>query len=397
MSHTQLKPAEDSMSSQLAVRPVTTDAEHQAFLKMPWKVYKDDPNWTAPIWSEHVKFFDSARNPELGHIEMQKYVAWRGDEPVGTIIALVNRAYNDYHKENVGWFGQFELINDPEVGAALLGSAEEWLRAKGVSKMMGPATYSTNSEIGLLVQGHDTPSMILMPYHKAYYQCFVEDCGMVKHIDLWAWWLDAEAMKKNPEQPMERFGRLAAKIRQRRNYTVRTVDMKHFDKEVEHVKRLYNEAWAKNWGFIPLNDGEIDALAEGMKAMLDPNIVVVVEVKGEVVGFAIPVPDVFQPMRKAKMKPGEPEFWQLLKLIWHWKIAGKIDRVRVWGMGVVEEHRGTGIDAVMYYEMLARALPRGYRHIEMSWILETNDMMNRPIVNVGGEVYKTYRVYEKAF
>jgi hypothetical protein len=263
--------------------------------------------------------------------------------------------------------------------------------------MMGPATYSTNSEIGLLVQGHDTPSMILMPYHKPYYQRFVEDCGLVKHIDLWAWWLDAEALQNSPEKQMERFARLAEKIRQRRNYTVRTVDMKHFDKELEHVKRLYNSAWAKNWGFIPLTDGEIDALAEGMKAMLDPNIVVVVEHEGEVIAFAIPVPDVFQPMRQAKMKPGEPEFWQLLKLIWHWKIVGKIDRARIWGMGVAEEHRAGGVDALMYYEMLSRALPRGYRHVEMSWILENNDMMNRPIINVGGKVYKTYRVYEKAF
>jgi GNAT superfamily N-acetyltransferase len=385
------------MSSSLSVRPVSSEAEYQAFLRMPWKVYKDNPNWTAPLWKEHVHFFDPAHNPELKHIDHQKFVAWRGSEPVGTVIAHINHAYNNFQGENTGWFGQFELINDSEVGAALLSTAEDWVRAKGVNKMMGPGTYSTNSEIGLLIKGHESPTMILMPYHQPYYQGFVEACGFTKSMDLFAWYVNAEKVGgRNAEHMPERLTRLAAKLRERKNFTTRLVNMKKFDEEIATVKKIYNQAWAKNWGFIPFTDEEIDHLAEGLKVMVDPKIVVWVEREGEPVAFGIPMPDVNQPMRAAKMKPGEPEWWQLLKLIWHWKVATKPTGVRVWAMGILEEYRGSGVDAIMYYELLQRGLKRGYQDIEMSWILENNDMMNRGIQNFTGEIYKIYRVYEKA-
>jgi len=381
------------MTSNLSIRPVTTEAEYKDFLYMPWRVYKDTPNWSAPLWSEHVKFFDAKKNPELKHLDLQKFIAYRGDQPVGTIVAFVNRAYNEFYNENTGWFGQFELLNDPEVGAALLGTAEDWLRGKGVNKIMGPATYSTNSEIGLLIKGHDTPSMILMPYHQPYYQGFVEGCGYTKSMDLFAWWVDAKKLQDTGI--LDRVARLAEKLVKRKHFTVRTVRMNDWNNEIGHVKRLYNQAWTKNWGFIPMNDDEIAVLAAGMKDMIDPNIVVVVEVDSVPVAFAVPLPDLNVPMRAAKMKAGENEILQLIRLLWNWKVVGKIDRVRVWGMGILEEYRGTGVDALMYYEMLKRGLARGYKNIEMSWILENNDMMNRAIQNFGGEIYKTYRVYEK--
>lgn len=384
------------MSQPLSIRPVTTQADLDAFLRIPWKVYKDDPNWSAPLWKEHVHFFDPKHNPELKHIDHQKFVAWRGSETVGTIIAHVNHAYNKTHEENAGWFGQFELLNDAEAGAALIATAEEWLRGKEVSKIMGPATYSTNSEIGLLIDGQDSPTMILMPYHKAYYKGFVEACGYGKAMDLFAYIIDlhkfagAKADKIDP-----RILRVVERIRKRGNFDIRLVDMKNWDSEIAKVKTLYNQIWAKNWGFIPLTNEEIDHLAEGLKAMVDPNIAMWVEVEGKKVAVAIPLPDVNQPMRASKMKPGEPEFWQLLKLIWNWKVRGKVTGVRVWAMGILEEYRTSGLDALMYYEMLTRGIPRGYEFVEMSWILENNEMMNRGVLSLGAKVYKTYRVYEK--
>jgi hypothetical protein len=272
------------------------------------------------------------------------------------------------------------------------------VRAKGVTKIMGPGTYSTNSEIGLLVQGNDSPTMILMPYHKAYYAGFVEGCGFTKEMDLYAYYIDAVkfAGAKGEKIP-ERITRVVERIRKRGNFTVRMADMKHFDQEIVKLKAMYNTVWAKNWGFIPLTDEEIDHLAEGLKAMIDPNIAMWVEVDGKPIACAIPLPDVNTPMRKSKMMPGEPEIWQLLKLIWNWKVASKVTGVRIWAMGILEEYRASGVDALMYYEMLKRGLPRGYRDVEMSWILENNVMMNRGVQSFGGEIYKTYRVYEKVF
>jgi GNAT superfamily N-acetyltransferase len=381
----------------LAVRPVSSDSDLQAFLRMPWTVYKDDPVWAAPLWSEHVKFFDPAKNVELQHIDHQKFVAWRGDTPVGTIIAFVNQAYNDFQGENAGWFGQFEILNDQEVAHALLKTAEDWVRAKGVNKLMGPATYSTNSEIGLQISGFDMAHTIQSPHARAYVQPLLESYGgFTKAMDLWYWRFDANVWggKKADKLP-EKIVRVAQKIQKRKNFVVRTVNMKDFNNEVDRVKVIYNQAWAKNWGFVPMSDEEIDSLAKGLKDMIDPAMGLFVELDGEPIAFAMPLPDIYQPMRLAHLKPGEPEIWQLLRLIWYWKVLRRVTGIRAWALGVLEEHRASGVDALLYYELLKRGLPRGYVDAEMSWILETNDKMNAIIRMMGAEIYKIFRVYEK--
>jgi len=382
----------------VAVKPVSTDAELQAFLRMPWTVYKDNPVWSAPLWSEHVKFFDPKHNVELQHIDHQKFIAWRGDTPVGTIIAFVNHAYNEFQEQNAGWFGQFELLNDQEAAHALLKTAEDWVRAKGVDKLMGPATYSANSEIGLQVDGFDQRQMIQSPIAPPYSKALVESYpGMVKTMDLWYWYFDGRKWGgKKADNPPAKLKRVVEKLRVRNNkFRIRPADMSHFKEELDRIKLIYNQAWAKNWGFVPLSEAEIDNLAKSLKDMVDPNLVMFAEVDGKPIAFALPMPDVYEPMRLARMKPGEPELWQLLRLIWHWKVRGKTSGVRVWAMGVLEEYRKAGVDAMMYYEMLMAGLKRGYVDIEMSWILENNDKMNTIIAAMGAKIYKTFRVYEK--
>jgi len=381
----------------VVVRPVETDADLQAFLRMPWTVYKDDPVWSAPLWSEHVKFFDPERNMELKHIDHQKFVAWRGDTPVGTVIAFVNHAYNKFQEQNAGWFGQFEILDDREAAHALLKVAEDWVKAKGVDKMMGPATYSTNSEIGLQISGHDEKQMIQSPHARAYVQGHIESYGgYEKSMDLWYWRLDGNGWGgRKADKIPDKIVRVAELTRKRKKFTIRPVDMSHFKDEVEKVKVIYNQAWSKNWGFVPMSDEEIDSLAVGLKDMIDPNMALFVEVDGKQVAFALPLPDVYEPMRLAHCKPGEPELLQLARLIWHWKVAGHIGAIRVWALGVLEEYRASGVDALLYYEMLKRGLPRGYLDIEMSWILENNDKMNAIIRMMGAHIYKTFRVYEK--
>jgi GNAT superfamily N-acetyltransferase len=389
---------EGERMSDLSVRPVSSEADQQAFLRMPWTVYKDDPCWTPPLWSEHVRFFDPAHNVELKHIDFEKFVAWRGGQPVGTIIAHINHAYNRFQEQNVGWFGQFEVLDDREAALALLNAAEEWVKARGVDAIMGPATFSTNSEIGMLIDGFEHPQMIMTPHSRPYYRGFVESAGYQKAMDLWYWHFNGEDWggKKADKLP-EKLTRVVNKIRTRRNFKVRQANLRDFRAEVERLKVIYNQAWAKNWGFVPMDDEEIDKLARDLKPMVDPHIVVIVEVDSKPVAFGLPLPDVYQPLRKAHCKPGEPEWLQMLRLLWHWKVRRDINGVRVWGLGVLEEYRGTGVDALMYYEMIKNGLPRGYVNIEMSWILETNDMMNRAIEMLGAKVYKTYRVFEKKF
>ena len=385
--------------SEVTVRKVSSEDEYQAFLRLPWTIYKDEPHWTPPLWKEHVEFFDPERNVELRHIDFEKFVAWRGDTPVGTIIAHINHNYNEFQEVNVGWFGQFEVLNDPQAAAALLKMAENWVSDKGVDSIIGPATFSTNSEIGLLVDGYDTPPMILCTHAPRYYRDFIESNGFEKAMDMWCWYMNGNDWggKEAPRAP-EKIARVVEKIRKRRNFTMRNPNMRRFEEELAHLKLIYNQAWAKNWGFLPMTDEEFDQVAAGLKQMADPHITFFVEVDGEPVAFGLPLPDIYRPLRQARCKPGEPHWWQLLRLIWHWKIRPTGRKgVRVWALGALEEYRGTGVDALLYYEMLLAGLKRGYVDIEMSWILETNDMMNRGIQLLGAEVYRTYRVYEKKF
>jgi hypothetical protein len=262
---------------------------------------------------------------------------------------------------------------------------------------MGPATYSTNSEIGLLVEGHEHPQTLLLPHARAYAQGLVESYdGFQKAMDLWLWYFDAQQWGgKAADKMPKKIVRVVEKIRQRRNFTVRVAEMSRFPEEVEKVKVIYNQAWAQNWGFVPLDEKEVDHLAADMKDMLDPAIVIFVERDGKTVGFGLPLPDLYRPLRKARCKPGEPHWWQLLRLIWHWKIVGKTSGVRAWAMGVIDEYRGLGVDALLYFEMIRRGLLRGYVDVEMGWTLENNDAINAVGPMTGAKVYKTYRVYEK--
>jgi GNAT superfamily N-acetyltransferase len=382
--------------SEVTVRPVTTRADEQAFLRMPWAVYDESTSWTPPLWREHVRYFDPVYNAELQHIDFERFVAWRGETPVGTIIAHVNHAFNDFQKANDGWFGQFELLDDREAADALLQTAEEWLRAKGVEGIYGPATYSTNSEIGLLVEGFDQPHSIMTPWAMPYYQGFVEANGFQKYKDLWSWYFDGNAWGGlKADRLPEKLTRIVGKIKERKNLTLRQVDMRHFDEEVARAKVIYNQAWEENWAFVPMSEVEIDHLAEELKPMVDPHMILFVELEGEPVGFGLPLPDVYQPLRKARCKPGEPHWFQLARLIWHWKVRRDVDRIRAWALGVLKEYRGTGVDALLYFELLKRGLPRGYLNVEMSWILEDNDMMNRAFRMLEARINKVWRVYYK--
>ena len=377
----------------LVIKPVKNIEERKAFLSFPWKVYKDDPYWVPPIFSERVYFTDPKKNPFFENNEAQLYMALRGEEIVGTIAAFTNRRHNEHQNENVGFFGFFEVLEDYEAAEALLNTAENWVREKGHAALRGPAQWNTNDECGLLVDGFDDLPRIMMTYNPRYYVDYIERAGYKYARDLWAYQLPVKDFMKNIGDRLER---ITTKILERKEITIRKLNMKIFDEEVAKVKLLYNEAWSQNWGFVPMTDAEFDKLAEGLHDILDPDLVYIAEKDGKTVGFSITLPDLNEALHRAYPKPNTPEWWAMAKLGWYWKVQKSVTWVRVLVLGVIPEYRKSGIDALFYYKSAQAALKKGMKMAEMSWILDNNDKMNRPIIAMGAEVYKTYRFYEKA-
>ncbi len=382
------------MKNGLVIEQVQTLAERKAFIRLPWKIYRHDPYWVPPLVSERLEFLDPARHPFYRHADVALFLARRGDEVVGTIASLVNHRHNEYWNERTGFFGLFEVVEDEEVAHALLQTACDWAREQGMDAIRGPANFSTNEEIGLLVDGWNGPPVMMMTYNPRYYATFIESAGFSRVMDLLAYIVDLEPFHRDglPERTV----RVADKVKEHRGLSVRPLDLRHFDEDVAHFKRIYHAAWSRNWGFVPMSDEEIDHVAAQLRQILDPEICFFVEKDGEPIGAVVILPDLNQPLLKAYPHPDVPEWWTMLKLFWHWKVRRSVTTARGWAGGVIEPHRGVGADAVLAIEAGKALLRRGYRRLEGSWILENNLMTRRLVESYGGQVYRTYRLYEKA-
>lgn len=374
---------------QLRITPVENENERLAFLTFPWKVYRHDRYWVPPLLSERKAFTDPKKNPFYQHARVQLFVAQRGGEIVGTIAAFTNDLYNQFHEANVGWFGFYEVLPDPEAARALLDTAVGWARDAGHASILGPAQFSTNDEIGLLVDGFDDTPRILMTYNPRSYPGYVEAAGFHKAMDLFAYRASLDTIS------LDKVRRVVRKIRTRRNFHIRSIRMDDFAREVENIKTVYNKSWERNWGFVPMTDAEVARLGEQLKPILDPDLVAMVEDEGRVVGFGLTLPDLNQPLRRAYPRPGRPEWLTLLRLAWHWKVRREVNWIRAFGLGVLPEYRGSGVDALLYFHTLEQAIKKSYRSVEMSWLLESNEMVLRSAEFLGGRRYKTYRVYER--
>ncbi len=381
-------------NGKLEIQPVQTPQERLAYIHFQWEVYKDDPLWVPPLISERVAFLDKERHPFHRHSEVELFMARRNGQPVGTIAAILNNRHNEFHGERVGFFGLFEVLPDREAAEALLETACTWARERGLTAIRGPANFSTNEEVGLLVDGWDGPPVIMMTYNPRYYVDFIEGAGFHKAMDLLAYIVDLTPFGRRGENLPPKLLRVARKVQQRGGFTVRKIDMRHFDEEVVRFKNIYNSAWEKNWGFVPLTDAEIDHLAASLKQILDPNILWFAEKDGEAIGAMVPLPDLNQALIRAYPRPGVPEWWTMAKLLWHWKVGRCVDTMRGFAGGVLEQYRGRGVEALLFVKLAEAALPR-YNRCEISWVLENNIMMRRTAEMLGAHVYRTYRIYEK--
>lgn len=368
----------------MQIEPVTDNEGLDEFIRLPWTVYEGEPNWVPPLKSE-MRFVLGAENPFFHHAEAACFLAREGGTVVGRIAAIIDRNHINLHKEQAGFFGFFECLPDFHIAERLIDTAGGWLKERGIEIMRGPVNPSTNDECGFLLEGFDAPPMIMMPYTPPRYLDYMEDCGLAKVKDLYAY------LAIIPEVTAAgRLERLAAGVKNRvPGLTVRPAQMKHFPRELAIVKDIYNSAWSHNWGFVPMTDEEIDSMAKRLKPLIVPDLLLLAEVNGDPAAFYMAVPDFNQVLRRVNGRLGPTG---MLKFLWY---SRKIDDIRVLTMGVKEGYRKKGIEGLLYLEAFKAAMRKGYRRAEMSWILEDNVLMQRGCELMGGRLYKKYRIFEK--
>ena len=357
------------------------------FLRLPWRIYRDDPVWVPPLLHDQRTLLDREKHPFHQHADVEYFLARdAGGEPVGRIAAIVNHLHNEFHEERVGFFGFFESIDDAAVARALLDAAEAWLRERGMQAVRGPMNFSTNEECGLLVEGFEHPPVVMMTHNPPYYEALLRGAGYAKEKDLLAWDLDPT---KHGGAPPERLERSEERLLRRAGVTIRPLRMKDFDRELARVEEVYNDAWERNWGFVPMTSAEFAFMAKQLKPVVDPGLCLIMESGDEPVGFALALPDFNQALRHidGRLLP-----FGIFKLLWHKR---KIDRCRVITLGVKQRLRGRGLDALMYLYYFREAPRLGYPRGECSWILEDNLEMSRALERMGAYPYKTYRILGK--
>jgi len=369
----------------VVVRPVASRTDRDRFIRLPWRIYANDPVWVPPLISEVRAALDPARHPFHEHAEVALFLAWRGDAVVGRIAAILNHAHIAFHEEKAGFFGLFESINDPIVAHELLRAAGKWLHERGMQIMRGPMNLSTNDELaspGVLIDGFDAPPVVLMAHTPAYYVSLLESEGFTKAKDLLAYWLD------NAVQG--RFASFAERVRERHDVRIRHLDMGRFEADVALVQRIYNAAWEKNWGFVPMTEAEIRHMAKSFRPIVVPEYVLLAFVGDVPVGFSLLLPDYNVALRhvNGRMFP-----FGVVRFLWHRR---RIRTVRMLTLGLIPEYRNRGLDALLIHSQILTSLGKGVTGGECSWILEDNWEMRRGLERMGAKAYKTYRVYEKA-
>ncbi len=368
--------------NKIVVASVIGKKELMRFIKFQWKIYKDNPYWVPPLLLDRKKLLDKEKNPFYKHSEAEFFLASRGGEIVGRIGAIINHNHNKEHNENIGFFGFFECINDQSVANELFDTVKSWMRKRGVTAVRGPANPSVNDEYGLLIDGFDKEPVILMPYNPMYYANLIESAGFEKAKDLYAYFLSQDLVYT------DKLERIAQMVKEREDLTFRSINMKKFYEELDSIKKIYNGAWQYNWGAVPMTDEEFENLAKDLKPVVVPELVIIAEVKGEPIGFALSLPNlnsILKYNKKGRLIPG------LIRLLLQ---KNKIDGVRVIVLGVLKEYQKTGAASVLFLETARRAKKLGYKWGEASWVLEDNVMMNRSAEILKGTRDKTYRIYQ---
>lgn len=371
----------------IRIRKVENEKDRMDFIKFPWKIYKGDPYWVPPLIFDVRKNLDPNKNPFFKHADVQLFLAEKEGKLAGRIAAIKNNNHNNFHKDKAGFFGFYETIDDEDVSDLLLDTACEWVKEKGLNEILGPVNPSTNDECGLLVEGFNSSPVFLMPYNPKHYQNKIENFGFEKANDMYAYYIPSEVIKD--PKIMNRLERMTELIKKRSDVTTYNINMKDLKNEVRKIEEIYNSAWESNWGFVPITTAEFDYLAESLKMVVDPDLVMFAEVAGKPAGFTLSLPDFNQVLKKMN---GRLLPFGFLKILTGKK---KIDFLRVIIMGVKPEYQKKAIDSVFYLETIKNGNKNGYTGAEISWVLEDNMPMRMAAEKLGAHKYKTYRIYKK--
>lgn len=365
------------------VHAVNGNKDLGAFVELPFQLYRGDPYWSPPLRIAVKDLLNREKHPFYQNADAEFFLARRDGEVVGRIAAIIDHAHDRFHDEKAGFFGFFESVDQQDVADALLSTAHRWVTSRGATFMRGPVNPSTNYECGVLVEGFDATAMVMMAYNPRYYPALMERAGLRKAKDLLAYVSTPDTVDG------AKIERVARRALATNGVRVRPINMKDFDGDVAKVWDVYNSAWSRNWGFVPMTREEFFLMGKEMKMIIVPDFILIGEAGSRVVGFALALPDVNEALKRAN---GRLFPFGLLKILYY---KGSVKNLRVLALGVVEEYRASGLAAGFYASLIQASRRLGYRDCEMSWILEDNVLMNRSLDMMGAKKYKTYRLYER--
>lgn len=381
------QPLEKSSAKTTTIAPVRTRKDLAEFIQLPKQLHSTNAHWVAPL-DLQVKQFLDRKHPFYRHGEAEAFLARRDGQVVGRILVSDDSRYNKAHNSNVGCFGMIESNNDVRTVRKLIDHASQWLQSRGRTELLGPIDYSTNYPTGLLVEGFDTSPSVMMNHQPEYYQYLLEACGLEKAKDLYAWWFDSK--NQMDEQWRQRVTRLA----ERYQVKVRPISLKNFKAEIARCKTIYNESFESNWGFVKMTDAEFDHLASEIRQMATPELIQIAEVESLPVGLSLAMPnfnEAVQPLKGRLTTAGIP-----IGLARLWYRMRKVKTGRLAVLGVLPGYRRRGVAEALIQQTFANGFGKlGYTGAELSWTLEDNVLVNRMIERVGGQKYKTYRIYRK--
>ncbi len=373
----------------IQIRRVAPGSSVKDFLEVGRRVYRGDPNYVCPLDMELTDRLNPKKNPFFQHAEAMYFVAERDGELVGRVTAQIDHEHQKRYADGAGFFGFLDTVEDPAVVQALLDAAAAWLRERGMKTIRGPMSLSINEEIGLLIEGFDTPPMLMMPHHRQYQGALVEKAGFTKLKDLLAWLYPIGNAPKRAQKAHDEL--LADK-----NVRIRNADPKHMERDVRILMEIFNDTWQDNWGFVPMTEGELKKTAEDFKLLLVPELAIIAEIDGEPAAISIGLPNLNEAIRDldGKLLP-----FGFAKMLWRLKVKG-VKTARLVLLGVKKKFRAqrkyAALSIALYVEMNNRSGALGMTHGELGWTLEDNGPVNVGIKMMGGKVYKKYRVYEKA-
>jgi hypothetical protein len=370
----------------LLVKPVETRREKKQFLELPWSINKGDPNWIPPLRRNQEEMVGYRRHPFYDDAEGQTFLAFHDGKPVGRVSAILNHAHNRFQKENRGFFGFFECIDDQEVAAGLFEAARGWLAAKGTTAVRGPVNPSLNYECGLLIEGFDTPPCFMMTHNLPYYQRLIEGCGFQKAEDLFAFWTHRDMVNTLDKKLAFVF----EEVNKRFNLRIRRMEKAHFARDVRIFLNIYNQALVGTWGFVPLSEAEIDHMASVMKYLIVPEMTAIAEIDGKPVGAQFGLLD-YNP--RIKEIDGKLFPFGFIHLLWNKR---GIKRVRLVSTNVVPEYQMWGLGLVVGSRILPDAMAWGIEEAEFSWVLESNRLSYGTLKRGGAKISKRYRIFDYA-